>query len=48
MWLKDIYILAKNQKIKAMEKVLLLIVTVIPFNSLLYLTNYNIGALNKG
>ena len=40
MRLKDSYILAENQKIEAIEKVLLLIVTAIPPNSLLYLTNY--------
>ena len=40
MQLKDSYILAKNQEIKTIKKVLLLIVTVMPFNSLLYLTNY--------
>jgi len=38
--LKDHYILAKNWKIEVMEKVLLLMVTVIPPNSLLYLTNH--------
>ena len=32
--------LTKNQKMKAMEKVLLLIVIAIPPNSILYLTNY--------
>jgi len=40
MRLKDSYILAKNQKIEVTEKVLLLIVIVIPPNSFLYLTNY--------
>ena len=40
MQLKDSYILAKNQKIEATEKVLPLIVTIIPPNSLLYLTNH--------
>ena len=40
MWLKDSYILAENQKIEVIEKVLLLIITAIPSNSLLYLTNY--------
>ena len=40
MRLKDSYILAKNWKIEVIEKVLLLMVTVIPFNSLLYLINY--------
>ena len=40
MWLKDSYILTENWKIEATEKILLLIVTAIPFNSILYLTNY--------
>ena len=40
MQLKDSYILIKNQKIKVIEKVLLLIVIAIPSNSILYLINY--------
>jgi len=40
MRLKESYILAKNRRIEATEKALLLIVTVIPPNSLLYLINY--------
>ena len=40
MQLKNSYILAKNQEIKVTKKVLPLIVTVMPPNSLLYLTNY--------
>jgi hypothetical protein len=48
MRLKDSYILAKNWEIEATEKVFLLIVIVIPLNSLLYLTNYSIKALNRG
>ena len=40
MQLKDSYILVENWKIKAIEKVLPLVITVIPLNSLLYLTNY--------
>ena len=40
MQLKDSYILTKNQKIEVIEKILLLIVTAIPPNSIFYLTNY--------